>query len=187
MIEDKDGKVTDMCSYYHLPSSVIGNDKHATLYAAYSFYNIATTVPLTELMDDCLTLAKRGNFDVFNALDIMENGTFLKDLKFGIGDGHLQVKSNARRHVERMVYTVWCTRRYICFCSQVRNILSHTPTCFPSLFRCVHITSLVNVCFVAHLSPALSPTSTTSITGAASRWFPRRWDSCCCRCAEELE
>jgi len=28
--------------------------------------------------------------DVFNALDLMENGTFLKDLKFGIGDGNLQ-------------------------------------------------------------------------------------------------
>ena len=30
------------------------------------------------------------DFDVFNALNIMENDKFLKDLKFGIGDGHLQ-------------------------------------------------------------------------------------------------
>jgi glycylpeptide N-tetradecanoyltransferase len=28
--------------------------------------------------------------DVFNALDVMDNGSFLSDLKFGIGDGHLQ-------------------------------------------------------------------------------------------------
>jgi glycylpeptide N-tetradecanoyltransferase len=27
---------------------------------------------------------------VFNALDIMENNEFLKELKFGIGDGQLQ-------------------------------------------------------------------------------------------------
>lgn len=29
-------------------------------------------------------------FDVFNALDLMENKTFLEKLKFGIGDGNLQ-------------------------------------------------------------------------------------------------
>lgn len=28
-------------------------------------------------------------FDVFNALDLMENKTFLEKLKFGIGDGNL--------------------------------------------------------------------------------------------------
>ena len=33
--------------------------------------------------------AQRG-CDVFNALDVMENGTFFKDLKFGVGDGQLQ-------------------------------------------------------------------------------------------------
>lgn len=30
------------------------------------------------------------NFDVFNCLDIMENASFLKELKFGKGDGNLQ-------------------------------------------------------------------------------------------------
>lgn len=29
-------------------------------------------------------------FDVFNALDLMENKEFLERLKFGIGDGNLQ-------------------------------------------------------------------------------------------------
>ena len=28
--------------------------------------------------------------DVFNALDLMENASFLENLKFGIGDGNLQ-------------------------------------------------------------------------------------------------
>lgn len=37
-------QVTDMCSFYHLPSTVIGHAKHRTLNAAYSFYNVATTV-----------------------------------------------------------------------------------------------------------------------------------------------
>ena len=30
------------------------------------------------------------DFDVFNALDVMQNATFLEELKFKIGDGHLQ-------------------------------------------------------------------------------------------------
>mmetsp|Transcript_16069 Transcript_16069/g.19004 ORF Transcript_16069/g.19004 Transcript_16069/m.19004 type:complete len:90 (+) Transcript_16069:1291-1560(+) len=64
--------------------------KHKLLRAAYSFYNVATSVPLKQLMEDLLILAKREDMDVFNALDLMENGTFLKDLKFGIGDGNLQ-------------------------------------------------------------------------------------------------
>ncbi|KAL7976569.1 hypothetical protein Chor_008518, partial [Crotalus horridus] len=33
---------------------------------------------------------KKKGFDVFNALDLMENKTFLEKLKFGIGDGNLQ-------------------------------------------------------------------------------------------------
>lgn len=36
------------------------------------------------------TQAKADDYDVFNALDIMENNEFLKELKFGIGDGQLQ-------------------------------------------------------------------------------------------------
>merc|ERR1719198_941392 len=83
-------EVTDMCSFYHLPSTVIGNDKHKTLFAAYSYYNVATSVSITELMRDALVLARDCNMDVFNALNVMENDSFLKELKFGIGDGHLQ-------------------------------------------------------------------------------------------------
>jgi len=86
----EDGEVTDLCSFYHLPSTVIGNEKHNKLLAAYSFYNVATSVPLKLLMEDALTLAKMKDTDVFNALNIMENDLFLKDLKFGIGDGNLQ-------------------------------------------------------------------------------------------------
>jgi len=41
-------------------------------------------------MYDALILAKQQDFDVFNALNVMENETFLKELKFGIGDGFLQ-------------------------------------------------------------------------------------------------
>eukprot|EP00897_Mesotaenium_endlicherianum_P009862 jgi/Mesen1/8904/ME000537S08297 len=82
-------EVTDLCSFYTLPSTIIGNETHSKLKAAYSFYNVATATPLLQLVSDALVLAKRKQFDVFNALDIMHNASFLKELKFGPGDGHL--------------------------------------------------------------------------------------------------
>ena len=35
-------------------------------------------------------LLPQDGYDVYNALDLMENKSFLKDLKFGIGDGDLR-------------------------------------------------------------------------------------------------
>jgi len=91
VVEDPDTKeITDMVSFYSLPSSILGNDKHTLLRAAYCYYLFANKTSLTDLLNDALTLAKRLDFDVFNALDVLENDTFLKELKFGIGDGHLQ-------------------------------------------------------------------------------------------------
>lgn len=40
-------------------------------------------------MGDALILAKKADFDVFNALSLMDNALFLADQKFGPGDGQL--------------------------------------------------------------------------------------------------
>jgi len=90
VIENSAGLITDVCSFYSLPSSILGHEKHNLLKAAYSYWNVATTVPLHELVYDALIFAKQNDFDVFNALNVMENESFLKELKFGIGDGFLQ-------------------------------------------------------------------------------------------------
>jgi len=84
------GKITDFISFYTLPSTVMNHPTHSNIKAAYSFYNVSTETPWVDLMGDALVLAKRDNFDVFNALDLMENIEFLEKLKFGIGDGNLQ-------------------------------------------------------------------------------------------------
>jgi len=84
------GKITDFMSFYMLPSTIIGNKQYPTLKAAYSYYNVRTSRPWVELMTDALILACIDDFDVFNALDIFENMEFLKELKFGVGDGQLQ-------------------------------------------------------------------------------------------------
>ena len=52
------GKITDFCSYYHLPSTVFKCEKHANLGAVYSYYNVATSISYTELVNDALVLAR---------------------------------------------------------------------------------------------------------------------------------
>lgn len=84
-----DKKITDFISFYTLPSSILRNDKHKLLKVAYSYYNVPGAHSLTDLMKDALVLAKNSDFDVFNALDIMDNEEFLQELKFGVGDGNL--------------------------------------------------------------------------------------------------
>lgn len=90
VVTKEDGEVTDMISYYHLHSSIQNNDQHSHLRAAYSFYNVATSVDLEDLMRNALILAKQEDMDVFNALEQMKNKDFFDALKFGKGDGMLQ-------------------------------------------------------------------------------------------------
>lgn len=89
-VVDNNGTMTDFVSFYTLPSTVMHHPTHKSLKAAYSFYNVSTKTPFVELLQDGLTVAKNMGFDVFNALDLMENKEFLEKLKFGIGDGNLQ-------------------------------------------------------------------------------------------------
>lgn len=90
--EGQDGAkvLTDFVSFYSLPSTVMHHAVHKVLRAAYAFYSVATSVPLVELMRDALVVTKNNGYDVFNALDLMDNKEFLEKLKFGIGDGNLQ-------------------------------------------------------------------------------------------------
>lgn len=83
-------EITDMVSFYTLPSTVMHHPVHRSIKAAYSYYNVAKKTKLVDLMRSALITARNDGFDVFNALDLMENSTFLEDLKFGIGDGNLQ-------------------------------------------------------------------------------------------------
>uniref|UniRef100_H2YR95 Glycylpeptide N-tetradecanoyltransferase n=1 Tax=Ciona savignyi TaxID=51511 RepID=H2YR95_CIOSA len=89
VVTNQQGEVTDMASFFILSSSIMHHPDHQMLYAAYSFYNVAVAHTQKELMKDMLIFAKKLGFDVFNALDLMDNHSFLKDLKFGMGDGNL--------------------------------------------------------------------------------------------------
>ena len=54
------------------------------------YYTAATVTPMKQLMNDALIKARDEGFDVFNALNLLENSKeLLSDLKFGEGDGNL--------------------------------------------------------------------------------------------------
>jgi glycylpeptide N-tetradecanoyltransferase len=90
VVENDAGEITDMCSFYYLPSTVINNPLHNKLNAVYSYYNVATTMSTEELMRDLLILARDEGADVFNALNLLENEQVFDNLLFGAGDGFLQ-------------------------------------------------------------------------------------------------
>ncbi|SOS80968.1 peptide N-myristoyltransferase [Plasmodium sp. gorilla clade G1] len=89
-VNEENGEIKDLISFYSLPSKVLGNNKYNILNAAFSFYNITTTTTFKNLIQDAICLAKRNNFDVFNALEVMDNYSVFQDLKFGEGDGSLK-------------------------------------------------------------------------------------------------
>ncbi|KAK2195288.1 bifunctional Glycylpeptide N-tetradecanoyltransferase [Babesia duncani] len=89
-VQSKEGAITDFVSFYSLPSTVIKSPKIGTINAAYAYYNVATSMSFKELMECALYQAKENEFDVFNAVDIMENSEIFEELKFGEGDGELQ-------------------------------------------------------------------------------------------------
>lgn len=89
-VVEQDNKIVGFTSFFTLPSSVMFNPNYKSIKAAYSFYNVPSeNVNLKALVTDALIVAKQKNYDVFNALDLMDNKEFLQDLKFGVGDGNL--------------------------------------------------------------------------------------------------
>ena len=89
-VREVDGKITDFISFYNLPSSILQHESYKKLMAAYSFFNINTTLTVKEIMKCALILAKNAGFDVFNCLNIMHNEEAFTDLLFGKGGGKLK-------------------------------------------------------------------------------------------------
>jgi len=82
-------ELTAFGSFYSLPSTILNNKTYNRLNAAYLYYCVNTRGPISAIVSDLLVLAKQNKYDVFNCLELMDNATFLKDLKFGPGDGVL--------------------------------------------------------------------------------------------------
>lgn len=104
IVENEERKITDFFSFHCIESTVLDptiSAEYPKIRVAYLFY-YASDVGLQEpfnkealktrlnvLMADAVLIANSFNFDVFNALSMMDNVLFLSDQKFGTGDGVL--------------------------------------------------------------------------------------------------
>ena len=89
VVDSETKEITDFISYYSLPSTIINGVKYKTLFAAFCYYIVPGKYTINELFKNALILAKNDKFDVFNALNIMENKQVFDGLHFGVGSGHL--------------------------------------------------------------------------------------------------
>lgn len=89
VITDSNNIVTDMVSFYNIPSTSLLKT-NMILRAAYAYYIVITKSNIKSVMSDALILARDAGFDVFTCLDIMDNATWLSDLRFTRGTGDLQ-------------------------------------------------------------------------------------------------
>ncbi|TXT13266.1 hypothetical protein VHUM_00633 [Vanrija humicola] len=109
VVEDPTTKeITDMVSFYSLPSTIMQHPKYDLLNVAYMFYYASDAIfsagassddetklksklerRLNELTRDMLTVAQAAGFDVMNALTLLDNNMFISEQKFGPGDGYL--------------------------------------------------------------------------------------------------
>ncbi|XP_041819075.1 glycylpeptide N-tetradecanoyltransferase 2-like isoform X2 [Chelmon rostratus] len=89
VVEGDDGALTGVVSFYSVSSRVLNHPVHTGLRAAHLLYVASTAADPVDLMEDTLVLAKSKGFDVFSALDVMDNKSFLEKLKFSINDTSL--------------------------------------------------------------------------------------------------
>ncbi|KAF0025425.1 hypothetical protein F2P81_022306 [Scophthalmus maximus] len=83
------GALTDVVSFYSVSSRVLNHPVHADLRAAHLLHMASSATDLADLMEDTVVLAKSKGFDVFSALDVMDNRSFLDKLKFSVSDSSL--------------------------------------------------------------------------------------------------
>ncbi|XP_029312312.1 glycylpeptide N-tetradecanoyltransferase 2-like [Cottoperca gobio] len=89
VVEGEDGTLTDMVSFYSVSSRVLNHPVHSGLRAAHLLYVASTVTDPVDLMEDALVLAQSKGYDVFCALDVMDNKSFLEKLKFIVNDKSL--------------------------------------------------------------------------------------------------
>ncbi|XP_078135254.1 glycylpeptide N-tetradecanoyltransferase 2-like isoform X2 [Sander vitreus] len=89
VVKGNDGTLTDVVSFYSVSSRVLNHPVHTGLREAHLLYVACTATDSVDLMEDTLVLAKSKGFDVFSALEVMDNRSFLEKLKFSINDKSL--------------------------------------------------------------------------------------------------
>jgi glycylpeptide N-tetradecanoyltransferase len=83
-----DGIVTDLLSFRMVKSEVNIKKKKAPkdYMGAFSYYNVSTTISLTDLLFNAIILAKKHGADVYNTLDRADTRSTLEPLRFHDGN-----------------------------------------------------------------------------------------------------
>lgn len=89
VVEAVDGALTAVVSFYSSSSRVLNHPVHTDLRAAHLLCVASSGPDPTDLVEDAVVLAKSRGFDIFSALDVMENTGFLEKLKFSASDSIL--------------------------------------------------------------------------------------------------
>ncbi|KAF3853610.1 hypothetical protein F7725_014298, partial [Dissostichus mawsoni] len=89
VVQGDDGTLTDMVSFYSVSYRALNHPVHTDLRAAHLLYVTSTATDPVDLMEDTLVLAQTEGFDIFFALNVMDNQSFLENLKFSISDKSL--------------------------------------------------------------------------------------------------
>ena len=90
VFENEGGDVIDFASYYTMPTRVlVKNEKHKFINKGYLFYYTCNNMTAYRIINELLIAGSLNKIDVFDAINIMENESILKELKFEEGTGML--------------------------------------------------------------------------------------------------
>ncbi|XP_074519739.1 glycylpeptide N-tetradecanoyltransferase 2-like [Halichoeres trimaculatus] len=89
VVERSDGTLSDVVSFHSTSYKVLNHPVHTGLKAATLLYAASTTTDPVDLMEDTLVMAKSKGFDIFSALDVMDNKSFFEKLKFSAHTSNL--------------------------------------------------------------------------------------------------
>jgi glycylpeptide N-tetradecanoyltransferase len=80
----------DFCSFYYLPSTIIGDAVHTEVRAAWGYYFVPGRLTMAQLINEAVGWAAKAGYDVFNILDVMgHTPQTLWETKFTPGTGDL--------------------------------------------------------------------------------------------------
>lgn len=75
IVQDASGTITDLCSFYYLPSTVVNHNKYKSVLAVYSFYQVAGKATPHQLMSEALIAAKK--VSILSDTDTKHTGNLL--------------------------------------------------------------------------------------------------------------
>jgi glycylpeptide N-tetradecanoyltransferase len=88
-VVENNGQITDMLSFYFIPSKLNNKYKYTDITKAYIYYYFYTETDLVKLIENGIYLMKKKKMDMVNVMKQYDNDKFIDKLKFKEGNGEL--------------------------------------------------------------------------------------------------